>query len=274
MFYDVDRGGLRLRAVHAWQSLPVKHAFTDRDGGVSNGPYASLNLGLHVGDDAASVRVNRIRVAAALDCHLGQLVAGEQVHGNGVAVVTAADKGRGALRLEDNVAGVDALVTATPGIMLISFFADCVPILLFDPDTPAAGIVHAGWKGTALAAVSAAVEVMNEAFGTKPEGCLAAIGPSIGSCCYAVGADVAARLRATVPGNDADPIMTGPDNTLYADLQRANELLLIGAGLRGSNIRTDRLCTRCHHDRFFSYRASGGKTGRMAALIGLGPGVE
>lgn len=275
MFHDVHRDGMRLRLARAWRSAPVVHAFTDRHGGVSAAPYDALNVGLHVGDDPQLVWENRARVCAALNREPDQLVAGEQVHGNTVAVVTEADKGRGALRTDDSIPGVDALITASPDIMLISFFADCVPILLFDPETPAVGVVHAGWKGTALDTIGAAVKAMREAFGTRAERCSAAIGPSIGPCCYAVGHDVASQLQAAIPGANPNTdsvensIIIERDDALYADLQRANELLLRQKGILAHNIYTDRLCTRCHAQRFFSYRAAGGTTGRMAALIGL-----
>lgn len=273
MFYDFRRGGLLLRGLWAWRSSPIRHAFTDRHGGVSKGVYSSLNVGLHVGDDLEQVRENRRRVCAVFGWGTDQLVAAQQVHGNGVAVVTSADKGRGASRTEDSVANVDALVTAAPDVALIAFFADCVPILLYDPVTPAVGVVHAGWKGTAMAAVCVAVKTMQQQFGTEPARLHAAIGPAIGPCCYTVGEDVAQQLLAAPKDGLAavfGDVVARRDDKLYANLPRANELLLQKTGLLSRNIFTDRMCTRCHSERFFSYRASAGKTGRMAAVIGLG----
>ena len=154
----------------AWPSLDalgVDAFVTTRHGGVSAGPYATLNLGLHVGDTEADVLVNRRRVAAALGADLGDFVFCNQVHGRRVAVVSAADRGRGALRLGDAVAVTDALVTTDPGTVLAILVADCVPIILVDPQAGVLACVHAGWRGTVAGVTGAALHAM-QGLGARP----------------------------------------------------------------------------------------------------------
>ncbi len=172
---------------------------TGRGGGVSEAPYASLNLGLHVGDDPRAVVENRHRVAQALGVELSAFAVGRQVHGGEVRVVIAADRGGGALTADDAFPDTDALITRERGIVLAVLLADCVPVILFDPLTPAIGVAHAGWKGTLAHIVRNAVVGMQREFGSDPLSLLAAIGPSIGPASYEVSADVAERLRAEFP---------------------------------------------------------------------------
>lgn len=274
MFTDVRRGGLQLRTATSWCKFPLVHGFSDRHGGVSEGAYASLNIGLHVGDEPESVVTNRKLLFTALGWEPGDVVVGEQVHGNRIAVVEERDKGRGVFTLNDCIPGVDGLVTATPGIGLLALFADCVPVLLYDPDGPAVGVVHAGWRGTVANAVGSALRVLTKRYGTRADACYAAIGPAIGPCCYAVGSEVAMQLgQAATENGDAKEagaaVVTEVEGRRYVDLQRLNELLLLRCGVPAANISVDRSCTRCADDRFFSFRAAGGTTGRTAAFIGL-----
>ncbi|MBO8142750.1 MAG: peptidoglycan editing factor PgeF [Firmicutes bacterium] len=256
--------GVTVWQVAAWADLGIRHGFTDRRGGVSLSPYDSLNLGFHVGDDPARVRENRRRACEALGVSPGSLVVAQQVHGARVAVVTREDAGRGAEEPAGAVPGADALITADAGPVLAGLYADCVPVLLFDPKTPAAGLVHAGWRGTAQVIAARAVEAMREAFGTRPEDCLAAIGPSIGPCCYEVGSEVADRF-----GPSARRYFMRKGGRWHLDLWQANREALEAAGLPAAAIWTAQVCTCCRSDLFFSHRGSGGRTGRMAALIGL-----
>lgn len=264
MFVRRRRGGVSVWHVEDWAARGLLHGFSDRTGGVSRGPYAALNLGLHVGDDAACVLENRRRLCQAVHVDAGSLVVGEQVHGAQVAVVTRQDKGRGAFGLDDVLAGVDALVTDVPGIVLFALFADCVPVFLFDPRRRVVGLAHAGWKGTSAGIAARTLETMAEAFGSRPEDCLAAIGPSIGPCCYEVGDDVAARFAALDPA-----LVSSHGRSLRVDLWSANAKQLLEAGIPPEHITAARLCTSCLHEIFFSHRAQGGRAGRMAAFIGL-----
>lgn len=256
--------GVQLWQLDAWAERGIVHGFAGRTGGVSPPPFDSLNVGLHVGDDPARVRENRRRLCQALGVSPGALVVGQQVHGASVARVSAAHRGRGAWDAADALPGVDALITAEPGPVLMGLFADCVPVLLLDPRTPAVGLVHAGWRGTAGQAVVRAVAAMAEAFGTDPASCQALIGPSIGPCCYTVGEDVAARFSG-----DMGDVVHARGHQLYLDLWAANRRLLEAAGVPANRIVIAQICTRCRMDLCFSYRGAGGRTGRMAAIIGL-----
>src|SRR5690625_5157532 len=142
----------------------VVHGFTTRHGGLSRPPYDTLNMGLHVADDAGSVQANRQLACKALGFTLDDWVSGEQVHGSEVALVGADMKGRGAYKLNTALAGVDGLITVAPGVLLAAYFADCVPILFLDPEVPAVGIAHAGWRGTLAGIGKRMVERMRQSF--------------------------------------------------------------------------------------------------------------
>lgn len=246
----------------------VAHAFTTRRGGVSGGEFAGLNLSFRVGDRPENVVANRSIVCRALGAELADLVAAGQVHGDAVAVVTAADRGKGAGEPESALLGVDALLTGERGVLLSTYHADCVPVFLLDPVKKVIGLAHAGWRGTALSVAAGAVRKMREVFGTEPGDCLAAIGPSIGPCCYEVDEPVYARFEAHYWDcrRFFQPVSPG---RWRLNLWEANRRALAEAGLKEERIAVAGLCTGCCRDLFFSHRASGGKTGRMAALIML-----
>lgn len=239
--------------------------FTTRHGGCSEGPYATLNLGLHVGDDPRRVLANRGRLGEILDYDPRKAVCGAQVHGTRVAVVGEKEAGRGAVSVEDALPGIDGLVTVTPGLPLLAFYADCVPLFLYDPVRRAAALVHAGWRGTAGHIAEAAVAVMKEKCGCRPGDLWAVVGPSIGPCCYRVGNETAAAF-----GEDPVPYLEPADGgTWRLDLWEANRRQLLEAGLADGRIGVAGLCTACHRETFFSYRAGRGTTGRMAGLVML-----
>lgn len=255
--------------VSLWQSdllnrLPgIWHGVTERTGGVSVAPYASLNLGLHVGDAPERVRENRRRLARVADCEITQIACAEQVHGAAAARVLPADAGRGAWDYANNLPGTDALVTDAPGLLLTLFFADCLPILLADPERRVVAVAHAGWRGLVGGVIENTLRTMGDtAGGIRPEAIYAAVGPGIGVCCFEVGPEVAAHF-------DADLIAATPSGKPSVDLPRAAARRLAAAGLAASHIDVCRDCTACHTDRFFSHRREGGKTGRMGACITL-----
>ncbi|MHB8158282.1 MAG: polyphenol oxidase family protein, partial [Desulfocucumaceae bacterium] len=160
----------------------VKHAFTTRHGGVSRGGFGSLNLAMHVGDDQGAVLENRKRICSVLGVDPEDMVVGHQVHGDSVCLVTRDHRGRGALDLQDAIPETDALITNCPGLLLSSYYADCVPVMIMDPVKKAIALVHAGWKGTAKRIAATTIKAMSGAFGTNPGDCLAVIAPSIGPC--------------------------------------------------------------------------------------------
>jgi hypothetical protein len=182
-------GALRLLTWPALEASGADAAVTARDGGVSSGPYATLNLSLSVGDDPARVLENRRRLAAALGANPGDFVFARQVHGAGVRIVGPADRGSGAFTLDDAVPGTDALVTTSPDVVLAILTADCVPIVLHDPVAGVLACVHAGWRGTVARVPAAAVAAM-QSLGSRPSDILAGVGPAVAPARYQVGPDV------------------------------------------------------------------------------------
>ncbi len=241
----------------------VRAVFTTRHGGLSRGPYESFNLAYTVGDVPQTVTENRLQLAAALGARLERLVEGEQVHGSGVAVVGPRVAG-------GVVPGVDALVTGSPEIWLAIYAADCVPVLVCDPASPAVAAVHAGWRGTAAGIVPATFRRMHEVFGSRPSRCLVALGPAIGGCCYEVDAPVAQAMDKTPwwPELTAVGRPGRRPGVWYLDLREAIRRQLMAAGVPPSHIDVVPGCTMCRPDLFFSYRRDR-VSGRMAACIRL-----
>lgn len=240
----------------------VAHAFTNRLGGVSGGPYASLNLGLHVGDDPQAVWKNRRRALLAAGADPERLTLGEQVHGTGLRWVEPADCGAGAREASSALAATDGLLTGQRGVVLGVLVADCVPVLLADPEAGLVAAVHAGWRGTAGRIAARAVEAMVSA-GAQPSRILAAMGPSIGPCCYRVSPDLASHFASLFGQGVVCEEADGP----HLDLRLANRQALLEAGLAEAHISWHPPCTACANDRYFSHRAQGGRAGRQAGLI-------
>lgn len=209
-------------------------------------------------------------VCRALGCETDDVIACDQVHGTRIAAVDETSAGRGAIDYATAVPATDGLIACSPGIMLSLYFADCAPVLLLDPVTPAIGLAHAGWKGTAGRIAVLAVEAMSEKFGTAPDECLAAVGPSIGSCCYEVGDDVVQATAASVVGGDDFAARSGDRYML--DLPGIVASQLVEAGIPPRSIVVPGVCTRCCAEDFFSYRREG-PTGRMGAFLMLVPGL-
>jgi YfiH family protein len=246
-----------------FSSIPtekVVNAIFTRCGGVSPKPWDSLNVGGTVGDDRPRVIENRLRSFAAVGRDSKSMFDVWQVHS---ADVVRANAPHNSSPPEYKA---DAILTDNPDVTLFMRFADCTPILLFDPIKYTIGIAHAGWMGTVKQVAAAAVNAMTAAYGSRPEDILAGIGPSIGPDHYEIGADVITRVRETYH-DDADMLLIHRDGHIYFDLWQANELTLKNAGVR--SIEISGLCTACHPEDWFSHRAEKGKTGRFAALIGL-----
>jgi polyphenol oxidase len=253
----------------AWASFAghrVDALVTTRDGGVSGGPYASLNLGLTVGDDPGLVAENRRRAVAALGLDLADCVFAHQVHGRAVAVVSDADRGRGTLALDDAPA-CDALVTAAPGVGLAALAADCLTLVLYDPDAHVLGVAHAGWRGTAARVAAAAIEAM-VGLGASPGAVLAALGPVIPAGRYQVGDEVAEAVRGGLGPGGAAAVLApdGPGHWLL-DLAGANRRTLLDAGVDPGRIEATGLATG-PGTPYFSDRAER-PCGRFAALAVL-----
>lgn len=236
------------------------HAVFTRQGGVSPRPWASLNLGGTVGDDPQRVAENRRRAFAALGRDPASLYDVWQVHGTNVAIAEA-PRPPAAPYLQ-----ADAILTDRPGLTLMMRFADCAPILFYDPEHRAAAIAHAGWMGTVRDVAGATVAALRARFGTRPASLLAAIGPSIGPDHYEVGPDVVVQVKQRFDA-DSPAVLHSRGGRIYLDLWTANRLLLERAGVR--QIEIAGLCTACHVDDWYSHRLEKGRTGRFGVVVAL-----
>ena len=267
-------GDLRLLTWPALDASGAGAAVTARAGGVSSGPYESLNLSLSVGDDPGCVLENRHRLATAFGAAPGDFVFARQVHGAGVRVVTEADRGSGAFRLDDAVDDTDALVTTSPEVVLAILTADCVPIVLHDPVAGVLACVHAGWRGT-VAGVTAATLAVMQGLGTCPSDVVAGIGPAVGADRYQVGPDVhqaVTRSFGPAAAQFIHPDPSAPGRWLL-DLQAANRHALRQAGVPGARIHVTDIPTGPVPGHFFSDRAAR-PCGRLALAARLRPGGE
>ncbi len=240
----------------------VIHAFCTRQGGVSGGSFASLNVSAREGDGNDQVRQNIERIAAAFGISVSQFLLVCQVHRDGVWVID----GETPLSAHNPPPELDAVVTDRPGLALCIKTADCVPVFLADPLRRVIGAVHAGWKGTALQIVEKAVGEMVQWFGVRPSDLFAAIGPAIGPCCYEVDTGVY-QAMSRHPERDSFFHARSEEGKWMLDLFLANRKQLLRSGLPPEHIRTADYCTSCHPELFFSHRAQGGDTGRQLNFI-------
>lgn len=255
-----ESDGLRYYSFDLLDVAGVVQAVFTRRGGISPEPWAGLNVGGTVGDQAERVAENRKRSFKAVDRDPNSLFDVWQVHGREVERADMPRPPHAPHRM------ADAILTEKPEVTLFMRFADCTPVLLVDPVRRAVGMVHAGWKGTVQRVAAAAVEALRDAYGSRPENLLAAIGPSIGAHHYEVGLEVVNEARVAF-GDDASGLFQIEDGRTIFDMWAANRLVLEQAGVR--EIETAGLCTACHLDDWYSHRAEQGRTGRFGALIAL-----
>lgn len=254
-----QNNGLRF---YQFDSLPVRHAVFTRHGGASPEPWASLNLGGTVGDEIERVRRNRFLSFAALGCKPDSIFDVWQVH-SADAVCAVAPR-----RMDEPYQKADIILTDQPDVTLFMRFADCVPILVYDPNKGVIGVSHAGWLGTVRDVAGVTMNTMCERYDSNPADIIACIGPSIGPDHYEVGEDVIAQVKQTF-GADAGLVLPLHNEKVHFDLWKANQYLLERAGVR--RIELAGICTACHTEDWFSHRAEKGKTGRFGALISLFP---
>ena len=252
----------------------IVHGFSTRLGGVSEEIYSTMNLSFHRGDDMDAVMENHRRLAQAVGYDYRRLVFSDQVHETVIRKITEEDAGKGITR-ESDITETDGLMTNVKDLPLITFYADCVPLLIVDPVHHAIGCSHSGWRGTVGEMGKKTVEAMREAYGSRPEDIFAAIGPSICQDCYEVGKDVAEpfeKLFSQERYQDVSlkNILTEKVNGKYQlDLWRANEAILLGAGILKEHLSMTDICTCCNPSYLFSHRASKGKRGNLAAFLML-----
>lgn len=253
--------------VPEWQQLGAENLFTARQGGTSKGAYASLNMGLHVEDDAQAVIENRRRIAQKLKFDLAQMVYCEQVHGTDIQRVTTQQRGAGVFHYHEAIAHTDALITNEPQVYLTLLFADCIPLFFFDPVTRAIGVAHGGWKGAWGEIGVKTIAAMQREFGCQVQNVQCWIGPGIGPCCFEIGEDLAQKVQGRKDWKAY--VQVRPDGKYVWDLAHTHEHMLLECGVLPENLLVSTVCTRCHETEFFSYRRDQGKTGRMAAILGL-----
>ena len=244
----------------AAEDIAVPHCFTTRLGGVSEGHLASLNIGVHRGDDPEKVAENYRRLEEALG--FSHLVLTRQIHSDIIRAVDLSDADKGLT--QDVWPECDGLITNTPGVALAVFTADCTPILLHDPVTGAVGAVHAGWRGTAADIAGKAVRAMEREYGCDPADIRAAIGPNIGPCCFATDADVPEAMVEAL-GRGALTFIRSHGGKYYVDLKQINARFLKNAGV--THIEISDACTACQPHRFWSHRITKGKRGSQGAII-------
>ena len=254
-----QQNGLRYYTFNIFPTNVIQAVFT-RQGGVSPRPWDSLNVGGSIGDDIVHVRENRIRSFEALGREPESIHDVWQVHS---ADVVYADSPR---LLDTPYQKADILLTDNPQVTLFMRFADCTPIMLYDPKKFVIGIVHSGWLGTVRGAARVAVQAMQERFASNPTDILAAIGPSIGPDHYEIGNDVISQVEDAF-GIDAKSMLQAHGDRVHFDLWNANQIMLEKTGVR--QIETAGICTGCFPDDWYSHRGEDGKTGRFGALLAL-----
>ena len=243
-----------------FDSLPTRHAIFTRHGGVSPEPWGSLNVGGTVGDDLTRVKENRQIAFQALGCKPESVFDVWQVHSADVVCANAPRVADEALRQ------ADIILTDRPEVTLFMRFADCVPILAYDPRKAVIGVAHAGWMGTLRDVATVTINAMHKNYGSNPADIVACIGPSIGPDHYEVGADVILQVMQKF-GDESEQVLWSNNGKIHFDLWKTNKLLLERAGV--GRIEVAGICTACHTEDWYSHRAEKGRTGRFGALISL-----
>jgi YfiH family protein len=263
MFRFAQRGAIRYLEAEEIAALDlVTHAFCTRLGGVSEGPFSSLNTGFLVGDREEDVRRNLTLIADSFSIPANRLVLMRQVHGDRILILDEDGPPPGC------IPACDGLITDRPGVALGIKTADCVPLLFVDPVRRVIGVAHAGWRGTTLRIASRMVDLFEGRFASRVENILIAVGPTIGVCCYQVDAPVYATFSSR-PGTDIFLHPCPEEGRWMLDLASANHNELMERGVPAKNILSTGYCTACRRDIFFSHRASLGCTGRQINLLML-----
>lgn len=247
----------------------VKQGFSTKMGGVSEGKYATMNFTYTRGDNPEHVTENYRRMAKALGVDVEKMVLSYQTHTTNVRLVTESDAGKGIFK-EREYKDVDGLITNVPGITLVTFYADCVPLYFLDPVHKAIGLSHSGWRGTVQRMGEVTVKRMGEAFGSRAEDIIACIGPSICRSCYEVGAEVIQEFQRGFEQRYWKELYTNKENGKYwLDLWKANEIILLETGIRKENLEITDICTHCNSEYLFSHRTTGNERGNLAAFLSL-----
>ena len=271
VFRNVERGGVPYLSFKALEDTGmVINGFSTRLGGASKGRFATMNFSYSRKDDPADVLENFTRMADALGVERDRMVVSYQTHTTNVRRVTREDEGKGVIR-ERDYRNVDGLITDVPGITLVTFYADCVPLYLVDPVHHAIGLSHSGWRGTVRRMGQVTMDAMKEAFGTRPEDVTACIGPSICRDCFEVGEEVAEAFADAFDPKYRDALYraNAKPGKYQLDLWKANEIIFQEAGVPKEQIHTTNICTLCNSDYLFSHRRVGEERGNLAAFLSI-----
>ncbi|MBN3555140.1 peptidoglycan editing factor PgeF [Fictibacillus nanhaiensis] len=265
-----ERSGKHL-AIKSWQKINSNliAGFTTREGGNSTMPFHSMNMGFHVNDNPDMVRKNRKLFADEIGFSVENWVGSKQVHAKNIVKITKEDRGLGALDFETAIPDADGLYTSDENILLTSLYADCVPLYFYSPNDNLIGLAHAGWKGTVAKIGPSMITMWQDKENVDVKSVLAAIGPSIGQCCYEVDDVVINEVNIALGVDNVDKVYKKNEAGNYQlNLKKLNEVLLLRAGVLPENMSVSDQCTSCQNDVFFSHRSDRGKTGRMMSYIG------
>lgn len=253
--------------LNSLSALPnIIHGFSTRWGGVSEGIYATMNLGFKTADEPENIHKNYDIICQSIGLNSKNLTLTDQTHTANIKIITKKDIGKGFSQPQD-YHDIDGIITNLPGVPLSVVHADCVPLLFTDPVKKIVGAAHAGWRGTVGNIAANMVQAFTEHFYSDPKDIWMGIGPSIGPCCYEVDQPVADIFLAhplLVNGNAIKPTAPGK---YHINLQQVNRLVAEAVGLQPEHITDIGLCTNCHKDIFFSHRGHQGKRGLLASLI-------
>lgn len=254
----------------ALSNIPfIKHGFSTRIGGVSEGDLYSMNLSFNRGDDIKNVYENYQRICAALEVSTEDLVFTDQVHDTKIQVVSK--EHRAGKKLESKkLVGVDGLITNVPKLVLTTSYADCVPLFFVDCKKKAIGLSHSGWRGTVGKIGVKTIEAMAREYGSDAKDIIVVIGPSICKSCYEVSVDVVEQFSKILSEQAYEAVIEEKANGKYLlDLWNTNRFLLKEAGILEENIHISDICTCCNHDILYSHRFTNGKRGNLSAFLSL-----
>lgn len=260
-----EKNGVTFLTFPLFDKYSVPHAFSTRLGGVSEGDTASMNFSFTLDKSAEAVRENFRRFSEAVGFDPEKLVLSQQTHTANIRKVTAQDFGKGVWRDRDYT-DIDGLVTDTDAV-LVTQYADCTPLLFYDTKKNIAATSHAGWRGTVQEIGRKTVDIMCRDYASDPADLIAAIGPSVGFCCYEVDDPVIEEINRLDYLNFSKCYTKKPNGKYMLDLREVNREILINAGLRPENIDVADLCTCCNAEFLHSHRKTGGKRGTLGAFI-------
>jgi len=266
--FNEDNSDLPLIRFESFEKIPfIEHGFTTRLGGVSKGIYSTLNLSFARGDEKEDVLENYRIVGRKIGYDIDDFVASHQTHTTNIRIVSKEDKGKGIIK-ERDYEDVDGLMTNEPGIVLFTYYADCVPLYFVDTVKKVIALSHSGWKGTVNKMGKVTVDKMVSEYGCDRKDIICAIGPSICRKCYEVSEDVAIEFKKNFSKEDVEQFLDDKHNGKYQlDLWKVNELILKEAGISESHIENRRICTCCNKDVLFSHRGLNGQRGNLAAFM-------